>query len=331
MHELYLKSPGNLELRESSRVQKLKDTEARIEVIYGGICGSDIRVFRGLLPYAKYPCRPGHEILGIVTEAGNDAPFEIGTRVVSFPNTYCGSCEFCRQGKTNICVDKKSFGVTINGLFGNVIDIDSEFLVPVPAGLSNERAVLTEPFAVNVHALKKTAITTDTTVAVIGCGTEGLLSIALLEYIGAQITALDINRAKMEHARNGYKTINTIHPDEVDLQRFDVVIEAAGAKEAIEQAFRLTKPGGTLITLGLTDADISFPSMLVTRNEITIHGSIIYTKQDFEEAFSILGDPAFNGDPVLSKIVPFATYREAFADASTGNYSKIVLDFQSNR
>lgn len=330
MNELYLKSPGKLELRESSRVQELKDNEARVEVIYGGICGSDIRVYRGLLPYAEYPCRPGHEILGIVTEAGNNSTFKAGDRVVSFPNTYCGSCEFCLQGKTNICIDKKIFGVTVNGLFGNEIVIDSEFLVPVPSGLKDERAVLTEPFAVNVHALKKADISADTTVAVIGCGTEGLLCIALLEYIGAQITALDINRAKMEHAQQGYPTIKTLHPDEVDLHRFDVVIEAAGAKEAIEQSFILTKPGGTLITLGLTDADINFPSMLVTRNEITIHGSIIYTKQDFTEAFSVLADPAFNSDPVLSRIVPFKEYREAFADASTGNFSKIVMDFRDS-
>lgn len=327
MHELFLRSPGELELRQLRDVPALKDTEARVKVIYGGICGSDIRVYRGLLPYAQYPCRPGHEILGIVTEAGSSCAIETGTTVVSFPNTYCGTCEFCAEGKTNICIDKKIFGVTVNGLFGNEVILDSEFLVPVPPGLTNERAILTEPFAVNVHALKKADITKDTTVAVIGCGTEGLLAIALLEYIGARITAIDINRTKMARAQEGYRSITTLHPDEAEDRRFDVVIEAAGAKEAIEQAFTLTKPGGTMITLGLTDADIGFPSMLVTRSEITIHGSIIYTKQDFKDAFTVLEDPAFNCAPVLSKIVAFENYQEAFADALTGNYTKIVMDF----
>jgi len=331
MNELYLHSPGKLELRTVHSPATLQDTEVRVAVHYGGICGSDIRVYKGLLPYANYPCRPGHEILGVITESGADAPFATGTTVVSFPNTYCGSCEFCVQGKTNICADKKSFGVTVNGLFGEEIVIDSEFVIPVPDGLAKRRAILTEPFAVNVHALQKTPITEDTSVAVIGCGTEGLLSIALLEYLGAEITAVDINHDKMKRAENGYKTVSILHPDAADGRFFDVVIEAAGAKEAIEQAFRLTRPGGTMITLGLTDADIRFPSMLVTRNEITIHGSIIYTKKDFEKALSILADPAFNSEPILSKIVPFTQYEEAFTDAATGEFSKIVMDFQAGR
>lgn len=142
-------------MREAAPIQSLKENEARVRLIYGGICGSDLKVFRGTIPYAQYPCRPGHEILGTVIEAGINSPHKPGTRVISFPNTYCGKCEFCLQGKTNICSSKNSFGVTINGLFASEIVIDSEFLVPVPSELTNERAILTEPFAVNVHALKK--------------------------------------------------------------------------------------------------------------------------------------------------------------------------------
>lgn len=328
MVELYLEKPGQLTLRKSDRVPVLKDNEARVKPIYGGICGSDLRVFRGTIPYANYPCRPGHEILGVVTEAGKRSPYKTGDRVISYPNTYCGTCEFCLQEKTNICPAKQSFGVTINGLFANEIVIDSEFLVLVPSELAHERAVLTEPFAVNVHALKKANISKGTSVAVVGCGTEGLLSIALLDYIGAEITALDINTAKMEKAKSAYKSIKLLHPDKVKGQLFDVVIEAAGVKAAIEQAFILVKPGGTMITLGITNDEVSFPSLHVTRSEITIYGSIIYTKQDFAEALVFLQDPEFDISPVLSKIVPFDQYEKAFADALSGNFTKIVFDFQ---
>jgi len=331
MFELYLEKPEQLKLRESTRVPSLKANEARVKLVYGGICGSDLRVFRGTIPYAKYPCRPGHEILGVVVEAGEKSPHKPGTRVISFPNTYCGSCEFCLQGKTNICSGKESFGVTINGLFANEIVIDSEFLVPIPSELADERAILTEPFAVNVHALKKIDISKETSVAVVGCGTEGFMSIALLEYLGAKITVLDINPAKLEKAKNSYKTIEILLPGQVEDQCFDVVIEAAGAKAAIEQAFLMVKPGGTLITLGITNEQVSFPSLHVTRSEMTIYGSIIYTKQDFEDAFGFLKDPKFNISPVLSKIVPFKHYKKAFEDALTGNFTKIVLDFRDSQ
>lgn len=330
MHELYLEKPEHLSMRDAAPVHILKENEARVRLIYGGICGSDLRVFRGTIPYAKYPCRPGHEILGTVIEAGEQSPHKPGTRVISYPNTYCGNCEFCLQGKTNICCAKESFGVTINGLFADEIVIDSEFLVSVPAKLPNERVILTEPFAVNVHALKRTNISRGTSVAVVGCGTEGLLSIALLDYIGADITVLDINSDKMEKARDFNKAIKILHPEKVKDELFDVVIEAAGAKAAVEQAFMLVKPGGALITLGIINDKVSFPSLHVTRSEISIYGSIIYTKKDFDEALGFLKDPQFNVSPVLSKIVPVKEYAKAFEDALTGNFTKIVLDFQDN-
>jgi L-iditol 2-dehydrogenase len=297
-------------------------------VIYGGICGSDLRVLRGTIPYATYPCRPGHEILGTVVEAGEKSPYKVGTRVVSFPNTYCGQCEFCLQGRTNICKDKKAFGVTCDGLFAQEIIVDSEFVVPVPSDLPDERAILVEPFAVNVHALKRTDIPRGTSVAVIGCGTEGLLATALLNHIGADITVLDVNPVKMEKAKSFNKYIKAMHPADAKDQVFDVVVEAAGVKASIEQAFQLVKPGGALISLGITGDAINYPALRITRSEITIYGTIIYTKKDFMDAFALLRDPAFNVAPILSRIDPFAKYQEAFDDALTGNFAKIVLDFR---
>jgi L-iditol 2-dehydrogenase len=328
MYELYLEKPGDLRMKESGPLPAPKDGEVRVKVIYGGICGSDLRVFKGSIPYATYPCRPGHEILGVVVEAGKKSPHPVGTRVVSFPNTYCGECEFCLKGKTNICKDKKSFGVTVNGLFAQEIVVDSKFVVPVPSDLVDERAILIEPFAVNVHALNRTHIQKGTSVGVIGCGTEGLLSIALLNHMGADVTAMDILPEKMEKAKGFGNHIKVLHPSEVRNQMFDIVVEAAGVKASVEQAFQLVKPGGAMISLGITGEEVIYPALRVTRSEITIYGTIIYTKKDFAEAIALLQDPAFNVAPVLSKIMPFTEYREAFTDALTGNFAKIILDFR---
>lgn len=328
MYELYLEKPGDLRMRESEPLEAPKDHEVKVKVIYGGICGSDLRVFKGSLPYVCYPCRPGHEILGIVVEAGKKSPYPVGTRVVSFPNTYCGTCEFCLQGKTNICKAKKSFGITANGLFAQEIMLESEFVVPVLPELSDEKAILIEPFAVNVHALNRTSIHKGMSVAVIGCGAEGLLSIALLNHRGVEITAMDIIPAKMEKAKSFGDHIRTLHPDDVQDQVFDVVIEAAGTKASLEQAFHLVKPGGALISLGIVGEEVQYPALRITRHEITIHGTIIYTKKDFATVISMIKDPHFNLSPVLSKVVPFTQYREAFADALTGNFGKIILDFR---
>jgi L-iditol 2-dehydrogenase len=328
MRELYLEKPGDLKIRESGPAATPKDNEVKVKVIYGGICGSDLRVLRGTIPYATYPCRPGHEILGTVIEAGEKSPHKVGTKVASFPNTYCGKCEFCLQGRTNICANKKSFGVTCDGLFAQEVILDSEFVVPIPSDLADERAILVEPFSVNVHALKRTNIPKGKSVAVIGCGTEGLLAIALLNHMGADITVLDINPIKMEKAKSFSKNIKAMYPADAKDQVFDVVVEAAGVKASIEQAFQLVKPGGALISLGITGDAINYPALRITRSEITIYGTIIYTKKDFVDAFALLQDPAFNVAPILSRIDPFAKYQEAFDDALTGNFAKIVLDFR---
>jgi len=315
-------------MKESAPAPAPRDNEVKVKVIYGGICGSDLRVFRGSIPYANYPCRPGHEILGTVVEAGKNSPHKVGTKVVSFPNTYCGECEFCLQGKTNICNDKQSFGVTVNGLFAQEIIIDSEFVVRVPPDLAEKRAILIEPFAVNVHALKRANITKGISVAVIGCGTEGLLAIALLSHMGADVTVLDVIPTKMEKAKGFGRHIKAVHPADVRDQMFDVVVEAAGVKASVEQAFQLVKPGGAMISLGITGDEIRYPALRITRGEITIYGTIIYTKKDFADAITLLKDPLFNIVPVLSKIVPLNQYQEAFADALTGTFAKIVLDFK---
>jgi L-iditol 2-dehydrogenase len=328
MQELYLEKPGDLRLREIEPPPAPKGPEVKVRVIYGGICGSDLRVLRGTIPYATYPCRPGHEILGTVTEAGERSPYPAGTRVVSFPNTYCGTCEYCRKGKTNICSQKRAFGVTCDGLFAQEVLLDAEFVVPIPGNLPDERAILVEPFAVNVHALKRAPISRESSVAVVGCGTEGLLAISLLNHRGADITVLDVNPVKMEKARSFNPSIKMMHPAAVKDECFDIVVEAAGVKASIEQAFQLVKPGGGVISLGISGDEIRYPALRITRSEITIYGTIIYTKQDFADALALLADPGFDVSPILSRIDPLAGYQEAFADALTGNFAKIVLDFR---
>ncbi|MCX8117053.1 MAG: alcohol dehydrogenase catalytic domain-containing protein [Desulfobacterota bacterium] len=328
MFELFLEKPQDLEMRKAASAPPPGDHEVKVRVLYGGICGSDLRVFRGAIPYAKYPCRPGHEILGTVIEAGMMSPHPVGSRVVSYPNTYCGSCEFCLKGKTNLCKEKRSFGVTCDGLFAQEITIDSEFVVPVPPDLPDERAILVEPFAVNVHALNRTPIHKEMSVAVIGCGTEGLLAIALLNHLGVEITAMDIVPEKMERAKGFGERIQTLHPERVKDEMFDLVVEAAGVKASIEQAFEIVKPGGVVISLGIIGEEVRYPALRITRGEITICGTIIYTKRDFEEAIALLRNPGFDIGPVLSKIVPLGRYREAFSDALSGKFVKIVLDFR---
>ncbi|XJZ28644.1 zinc-binding dehydrogenase [Bacillota bacterium Lsc_1132] len=325
---LFLKNPGELDLKELNNVAELRDDEVKIKLIYGGICGSDIGVYKGKFSHAKYPIVPGHELVGEIIDVGKNAPFTTGTRVVVTPNTFCDECENCLNGKKNICKNKQSLGVTIAGIFAEEIIIASKYVLPIPSLLPNEKAILIEPFAVIAHAFKKVSITKDTTVCVIGCGTEGMLSIALAQYLGAQVTAIDINEKKLEKVKTQFIGVKTAFSKDLQDSAFEVVIEAAGVRDSAEQTLRITKPGGTVVYIGLAP-EATFSVMQLVRNEITLKGSIIYNfPEDFEKCVEYLMDERLNVKPIISNIFPLREYDKAYSDAISGQFGKILIDFR---
>jgi len=327
MLELYLNRPNELELRNVADMPAPVGDEVKIQFRYGGICGSDLRVYQGKLAHAAYPLRPGHELVGTIIEAGEEASYAVGTRVVILPNTYCGECEWCLKGKTNICQYKKSLGVNINGGFSEHLVISSKYVLPIPEDLPFERAVLIEPFAVVVHALKKVKIEKDTTVAIFGCGNEGMLAAALTHHMGAKVTAIDINAAKLKLVKS-LGDIRAVKPEEVQGESFDVVIEAAGTKITVEQGIELVKAGGDMILIGFAP-EANLPVMRVVRAELTLHGTIIYNfPADFAQTIEYLRDPSFKVGPIVSKTLSLANYQEAYDMALSGNYGKIVFDLR---
>lgn len=327
MFELFLEKPGALTLRRQAPAGEPGADEVKISSIYGGICGSDLKVYKGQISYAAYPVRPGHEVLGTVVAAGSASGLKPGARVVILPNTFCGECDLCRKGKTNICRQKKPLGISAPGVFAQEFIIESKYVVPVPESIPDERAILTEPLAVTVHALRKANLEPGMTVAVVGVGTEGLLAAALALKKGCEVTLVDINPAKWTIAAQ-LGPVKALAPRMVGDATFDVVVEAAGVKASVEQAMQMVTPGGALVAIGITPDQVDFPSIHIVRDEITIYGTIIYTRADFGEALGYLEDDSFNLAPVLSKIIPLADFRQAFDGAMSGNFAKIVLDFK---
>jgi L-iditol 2-dehydrogenase len=325
---LFLSNPGELELKELPSASSLKDGEVKVKLIYGGICGSDIGVYKGKIPHASYPIRPGHELLGTIIEAGKDSKYGVGTKIVVQPNSFCGECDLCLKGKTNICRHKKSLGVNTDGGFSEELIISSKYVLPIPDELPDERAVLIEPFAVIVHAFKKVAIAKGTSVAVIGCGTEGMLAIALATYLGANITAIDISQEKLDKVTR-FGKIRTAHPEELgDEEEFDVVIEAAGVKQSVEQAMQIAGPGGSVVLIGLAP-EANFPAVRIVRKELSVYGSIIYNfPEDFDQTLEYLMKDDFYVEPIISEIIPFKEYTRAYEAAVSGKYGKIVLNFK---
>jgi L-iditol 2-dehydrogenase len=288
--ELFLEKPKSLELREAAALRAPEGDEVKIKVTYGGICGSDLGVYQGKLHHAKYPLRPGHELVGTVIEAGSAATYGVGNRVVILPNTYCGECVYCRKGDTNICEKKKSLGVNVDGGFAQEFLISSRYVMDIPEDLPDEKAVIIEPFAVVVHAFKKVSITPNASVCIVGCGNEGMLAAALALYLGCRVTVTDINPNKLQLIQE-MGEIRAVLPQDLDNEKFDIVFEAAGTKSSVEQSIQLVSPGGALVVIGLAQEAI-LPVAYVVRNELTLYGTIIYNfPSDYRQAIEYLRDP----------------------------------------
>ncbi|MFB4161590.1 zinc-binding dehydrogenase [Geomicrobium sp. JSM 1781026] len=328
MSELYIAEPNSLELRESAPLHAVEANELKIRVIYGGICGSDLSVYRGKIQHATYPVRPGHELVGIVEQAGSHVSISEGTRVVVTPNTFCGQCEYCLNEQENICPHKKSIGINASGGFAHEFIIDSRYVIPIPDDVSNERAVLIEPLAVIVHGLKKLNIKKGDRVLVVGCGTEGLLTVALADYLGADVTAVDINHEKLDMLKP-FPHIRATHPDAIEEDAFDYVVEAAGTPQSVQSCFRWLKPGGSVLLIGITN-ESELPIGQIVRKEQTIYGSIIYRfPKDFAESIEYLSDERFDPTVFISKILPLADFEKAYELALSGSFAKILIDFQN--
>lgn len=156
MMELIVKKPKELELKHYRRTSgTLIEDEVTVKTALGGICGSDLGVYLGKISHAVYPVRAGHELVGTIIEAGPTSSYPVGTRVVVMPNTFCRTCEHCLRGNTNICKHKQSIGVTCDGGFVDEFVVSSRFVLPLPDDLEDKKAVLIEPFAVVVHALRR--------------------------------------------------------------------------------------------------------------------------------------------------------------------------------
>ncbi len=191
MKAALLIAPGKIEINEVAPPQ-LGGQDVLITPICLGICGSDVSLFMGHRTPPSYPLLIGHEVVGVVAAIGDDVTrIAVGQRVIVEPNYPCGICTYCRAGRGNICPNKKSLGVTISGCFAEQFTAPVEFVWPVPDTISDEDAVTIEPLAVSLHALWQSGAQIGDTVAVLGCGSTGLLLIQAAVSQGIRVFAHD--------------------------------------------------------------------------------------------------------------------------------------------
>lgn len=301
-----------------------------------GVCGSDTHAALGHHPFIDLPYRPGHEVVGVVAEAGAEAgEFAPGTRVLVEPNLYCGRCPQCRSGRYHICQHLKVFGCQTPGGMADLFTIPADRVHRVPEAMSDFRAALVEPLATPVHAVAKAGDLTGRTVAVLGAGPIGLLVLAAARHAGAaRVVVTDLLDVKRERAlRLGAESaLPAGAPDLVAqahtaLERpADVVFDCVTREASMAQAIGLVAKGGRIIVVGVgAPGPTPVRLDLVQDREIRVEGSLMYTAEDYRTALDLISSGAIDTDALITGTFPLEDAAAAFAAALAPEHVKVLV------
>ena len=234
--------------------------EALIKVRYGGVCGSDMVVYRHKHMTATIPRVLCHEILGTIETLpeGYEGPFHVGQRVLMNPVVSCGHCSACKRGLGHVCENLELLGIHRDGGFAEYTKVGVDKLVAIPDDFPDEVAILGEPFAVGYHVMVRSQLQKGDTVFISGGAAVGLYIALFAKAYGAgRVIISEINEPRRQFVESmGIETINPAQTDPMDLMRevtggggFDMVYDTSGAKSATLQMPDLTRCGGKMMRI----------------------------------------------------------------------------------
>ena len=331
MRALVYTQPGELQLLERP-LPELHPGEVVLRIEAVGICGSDMHAWHGHDPRRQPGLVLGHEFVGTIAESA--APgFATGTRWTGNPLITCGHCEYCVQGRNNLCANRTMVGMTRPGAYADCMSIPAACLVAMPQDMPATAAALTEPAATAWHAINLSMRSLvrplhECRVLVIGGGAIGMLAALLLKQLGVpRLTATELNPLRRQALQQavGCEAIDP-RQQAVPEAAFEYVIDAVGSKHTRTQAFSAVKPGGVIMHIGLQDWASEIDMRKLTLAEITLLGTYTYTTADLRATVDALHRGLF-GDLGWVEERSLADGPQAFIDLDQGNSAaaKIVL------
>ena len=321
-----LRLHGNRDIRfEDIPVPEPGPGEARVRVSYSSICATDIEEWQYGPLFAQegsphpltgeqLPIVLGHEIAGYVDQLGEGAEgLEVGDRVVVDDILTCGACFWCQRGQQPTCPSLCCAGLMGNGGLAEYIKWPASHLIKLPDNISDQEAPLLEPTAVAVHAARRSGVRVGDNVAVIGCGTVGLLTVQAFVATGARVIAVDVRESSIALAKSlgADETINSADHGAYDqlLELTggigpDIVVETAGAADTPRMAINWTRPSGTTVLVGIYAATPTFDFNEIVGTEKTVIGSVATSPGDMAKAVRMVSKGQIRVKDLISEIVP---------------------------
>ncbi len=276
------------EIRDIPKPEIKTDRDVLLKLRCSGVCGSDIHNYAegrtGSLE-VKFPMILGHECSAVVEKVGGAVrKVKPGDRVAVEPAVTCGECDECLTGRQNICKKVRFLSVPgeLEGCLKEFMVMPETNVIPIPDELTFEDAAMLEPLSVSAYAVNLASIKPGDSVAVLGSGPIGLLTMEVANTSGAALSfATDIVKERVEMASRLGATYS-FSPNETDVVKeildathgrgVDVVFECAGEQETVTLGLEVLRPGGTLVLLGIPGAktEYAFHTDIMRRKQLVI-------------------------------------------------------------
>ena len=303
-------------------IPQVKEGWSLLKVNYCGICGTDMNIYAGSHPRAKNTLVIGHEFSGEVIEHPTLAA---GTQVTALPLLSCGECEPCRSGNSHVCESLGLLGIDEAGGMAEYVLVPADDVYPLSEGMSLKTGALIEPFAVAVHAVRESDFNMGDSVTVFGAGPIGLCTAIVLKLSGTRdISVVEVNPFRKKLAEDlGFSVVESA----VDIPSSDMVFDCAAHPAVAAQLVKATKIKGQIVLVGTYKYPAELDLQNLTFKELSIKGTRVYTKKDYQTAISLLADD-FNFEKMITQEFPVDRVNEAFEMiAANGDCVKILISF----
>jgi len=265
----------------------IKPHEVLVKVAACGVCHTDLHYLdHGVQTFKKPPLILGHEPSGIVAQVGKEVKnFKEGDRVLLPAVLTCGSCEFCRTGRENICQTMTMFGNNIDGAYAEYVVVPGKDVFHLPNEIPlEEGSIIADAISTPYHAVKNRAeVRAGDSVVVLGCGGVGVNVVQVAAACGGVVIAVDVSDKKLEWAKKLGATyaINSTKVENIgkEIKKLtgggaDIAIEAIGRAQTIEIAFSTLRKGGRLVVVGYTNEEIKLSAAKIMYFEMEVRGSL---------------------------------------------------------
>ncbi|HTT95319.1 MAG TPA: alcohol dehydrogenase catalytic domain-containing protein [Solirubrobacterales bacterium] len=342
MKALRINGPERLELDEAAAEPRIEHpTDAIVEVSRTAICGADLFPYHGLTPGFEAGTIPGHEWVGVVREVGPEVKgIEVGQRVVNTSMISDGTCEHCRSGRPMQCEHRALFGYSgvyerLEGGQAQLVraPVAERSLWPIPEGVDDDDAVfVADMLPTGLSAVRRAGVGIGDTVVILGCGTVGLMATMVAVPIARRVIAVDGIEARRDAAAalGAEPVAPEAAADAVAAATgglgADAVIEAAGAKAALDAAFSLVRGRGTICVVGAHfEPDYPLEAGRMFEAELTLRFAMGDPLNDRETLLGMIADERLRPSRLISDRFPLERGAEAYEKFDRREATKVVL------